>query len=326
MIESYGDVDQLWEAAVNDVVRYGAKTKSRSGGRDTQTLEVVGWSGRLSNPSLNFLANRRRKLCPVYASAELLWYLSGRNTLEAVTPYAPSYDKFAEPDGTAYGAYGYRLATNIGGVHTVNFAILRLDTSPESRQVVLSLWKPDDLLCEHKKDVPCTVCWQFLRRDDRLHMTTYMRSNDVWLGLPYDVYVFTCVQRLVAATIGCEVGTYTHNVGSLHIYDRDFERCREARYDQMTAPTRVHAWGMHDVWEDAGNAVAIESEMREGVLSSIDDKCEEYGICHVLRDSLACLSHRWHERPTYPSSPALREAVRRYKRPDARPVTTPTPT
>src|SRR5260370_41880706 len=55
-----------------------------------------------------------------------------------------------------------------------------------------------------------------------------MRSNDAWLGLPYDVFTFTRIQAYVAAAVGVEPGRYTHTVGSLHLYERDWERAEDA--------------------------------------------------------------------------------------------------
>ena len=52
-------------------------------------------------------------------------------------------------------------------------------------------------------------------------MTTYMRSNDIWMGFPYDVFQFTAMQILLSMQLGVELGTYTHISGSLHLYERD---------------------------------------------------------------------------------------------------------
>ena len=48
-----------------------------------------------------------------------------------------------------------------------------------------------------------------------------MRSNDVWMGFPYDVFQFTCMQILMSMELGVEIGTYTHIAGSLHLYERN---------------------------------------------------------------------------------------------------------
>ena len=64
-------------------------------------------------------------------------------------------------------------------------------------------------------------------RGERVDMVVFMRSNDAYLGLPHDIFAFTMLQELVARTIGAELGTYVHMVGSLHLYDNDRDATNE---------------------------------------------------------------------------------------------------
>ena len=60
-----------------------------------------------------------------------------------------------------------------------------------------------------------------------------MRSNDLWLGFPYDVFQFTCMQVLMSMELGIELGSYTHIAGSLHIYERDFKKALEREKENV---------------------------------------------------------------------------------------------
>jgi thymidylate synthase len=51
-----------------------------------------------------------------------------------------------------------------------------------------------------------------------------MRSNDAYVGLPYDIFLFTSLQELMASELDIEIGTYYHSVNSLHIYHRDIHQ------------------------------------------------------------------------------------------------------
>jgi thymidylate synthase len=64
---------------------------------------------------------------------------------------------------------------------------------------------------------------QFRIRNNKLNMSVYMRSNDVWLGSAYDFFQFTRVQLAMCSVLGIEPGTYAHHVGSLHIYENNYE-------------------------------------------------------------------------------------------------------
>ena len=69
-------------------------------------------------------------------------------------------------------------------------------------------------------------------------MTTYMRSNDLWMGFPYDVFQFTNMQVLMSMELGVELGTYTHISGSLHLYKRNLVKVDE-HYDSSLEQHRV---------------------------------------------------------------------------------------
>lgn len=273
--------------ALDDLLSDGRVTSSRNGG----THEIVGWSAQLINPQLNFLANPRRKLSPIYACAELVWYLSGQSSIEIIKHYAPQYVKFAETDLTAYGAYGARLRNNIDGYDQIELILDCLKRKSDSRQAIAAMWRPYDLWqATHgsKKDLPCTLTWQFFVRDDKLHMVVNMRSNDVWLGLPYDIFVNTCYQALIAEELGLEVGTYTHHVGSLHVYEKDMHKIREARRHAL-CNTIVHHWdGGWISLQEARLILDVESKLRKERL--VREELDIELLSPMAQDIINCLA------------------------------------
>ena len=148
---------------------------------------------------------------------ELCWYLSGSNELSFIEYYLPKYRNFAE-DGVLFGAYGPRLLRMRGLTNQLESVVALLKRRPSSRQAVVQLFNAEDIVEEHK-DVPCTCTLQFLVRNTRLELIATMRSNDVYVGLPHDVFCFTMIQEFLARRLGVELGVYTHIVGSLHLYD-----------------------------------------------------------------------------------------------------------
>jgi thymidylate synthase len=77
---------------------------------------------------------------------------------------------------------------------------------------------------------------QFFVRERKLDAVVYMRSNDIYLGLPYDVFVFTMLQELFALELGLELGRYHHMVGSLHLYEADIVKARNVLASPSTRP------------------------------------------------------------------------------------------
>lgn len=280
MIPYYNHIDSMWHAAVSEC-RMSRGTDSRNGG----THEVIGWAGQLLHSGKSWLKNPRRALSPTYAAAEVLWYLGQRRDVGMIRTYAPQYEKFAEDDGIVHGAYGPRMADQVTKVITV------LRAHPESRQAVVQLWQESDL--EHafaldKRDLPCTLTMQFLKRGQELHMVVSMRSNDVWLGLPYDVFAFTCVQRLVAGSLGLVAATYTHMVGSLHLYDKHWTSAREAQ-DILPENDGHVGWPNEDCWGMRFHACQAEEDMRTGRFDPAHDydQLPEHGM---LRDLVTLCS------------------------------------
>jgi hypothetical protein len=56
-------------------------------------------------------------------------------------------------------------------------------------------------------------------RDGKLITTIGNRSNDLHWGLPTNIFQFSFLTELMAASLGVELGTQTHNSQSLHIYE-----------------------------------------------------------------------------------------------------------
>jgi thymidylate synthase len=131
---------------------------------------------------------------------------------EAMVDAASVFTKFMD-GGVFHGAYGPRLHGNLNKV----VELLKRDWS--TRQAVLTIFDSNKDLNAPVKDVPCTLSLQFFIRNEKLLLRTSMRSNDVFLGLPYDLMQFIALQGAVAKALDLEMGSYSHSVGSLHLYE-----------------------------------------------------------------------------------------------------------
>lgn len=267
-------------------------------------MEILGWAASLNiSPLRTWLTNERRALSPTYAAAELLWYLSGSNDIESIVAYAPQYVKFAQDDRTAHGAYGYRLATNLPDDNELDFAIDLLATKPNSRQAVCSLWRPDDLIhaaAGNVNDIPCTIAWQFVLRDDGLHMVNFMRSSDAWLGLPYDTWVNTMILRYLASELHVQPATYTHIAGSLHVYEKHWEAAHESITAAKPSVPSIELTEA-DKLDDIRWAVAREVDMRTSRVSldQLVRMIHERQIGQMTADVLLAAGHQWYGREVF---------------------------
>lgn len=159
-----------------------------------------------------------RGTVPGIGAVEACQLLAGVSVPELVIAIGPQFANYTEDNGKFHGAYGLRTA----GQYEVMIDRLRQD--PDTRQAVVTIWDPEFDTLAQKKDYPCTVLHQFRIRDNRLNMSVYMRSNDVWLGAAYDFFQFTRVQLAMCSVLGIEPGTYSHHVGSLHLYESNLSQ------------------------------------------------------------------------------------------------------
>lgn len=179
--------------------------------------EVINATTIIKDPTRCIMRNNIRKLPMRYCIGEMLWYLSGNNSLKEIQKYTKNWDRMSDDGETVNSNYGYCIKYKYGFDQWKYVKSLLLD-NPNTRQAVIHIKTADN---KSSKDVNCTVCLQFFIRDNKLYMTTYMRSNDLWLGFPYDVFQFTAMQILMSMELGVELGSYTHIAGSLHLYERN---------------------------------------------------------------------------------------------------------
>lgn len=204
--------DNAWRGALTTAF-FG----DRIGPRGMDTNEVLGHQTKwdMNRP---VVLNPARKLNYRFMAAEAYWITSGSPLVEDIAPYCKHISQFSDDGYIFNGAYGPLIESQ------TNFVVNTLARDRSSRQAVLTIWTPNPT---RSKDHRCTVSMQFIVRDDTLHLMVYMRSSDVWLGLPYDMFNFSMVALKVACLLTeetgrpCVLGSGMITAGSLHIYTRD---------------------------------------------------------------------------------------------------------
>ncbi len=182
--------------------------------------------GKIDNPIDRFCRSPLRKQNIIFNYAEALWYLSGRNDLEFIEYYAPSIRKYSADGrtlpGTGYGTKMLHFGT--GNLNQLQRAVdLLTHDDPDSKRVFIQIFDANEDLYRRNIDVSCTLGLQFLLRENKLHAIAFMRANDAYVGLLSDIFSFTFIQEYLASVLGCGIGSYSHSVGSLHIYDENLE-------------------------------------------------------------------------------------------------------
>ena len=165
-----------------------------------------------------------RKLSYSFMFGEAAWMLEGKNDVESVSKYVDGVKRFSDDGITFFGAYGPKIITQ------TSYVVDTLTKDKDSRQAVLNIWRENP---RSSKDIPCTLSLQFFLReasDDLwLHTVATMRSNDAWLGTPYDTFNFSAISFYIACHLNkvgvkCKLGSLNIQAGSRHIYETDFKK------------------------------------------------------------------------------------------------------
>ena len=215
----FEDVTKAWEFWFERLANMGKNQSSRDG---DVVGEIINAVTVIENPKKNLVESRWRNLSKTYAIGELLWYLSADISFKTIQNYTKAWDRMSDDGETVNSNYGHKIH-RFYGFDQWEYVKKLLTDDPYSRQAVIHIKNPMNY---KTKDTPCTVCLQFFIRGGKLYLTTYMRSNDVWFGFPYDVFNFTCFQIKMAMELGVGIGSYTHIAGSLHLYKRDLEKLK----------------------------------------------------------------------------------------------------
>lgn len=206
-----GSLGEAYPNILDTVMRRGYRVESRIGGAmNLQNVTIV-----LTDPSRSLVVRKGMSIdFAVEETAQSLAGIYDHARLAAV-------NKRAAELITLDTAYGPRVATQLPLVEA------ELRANPNSRRAVVYVGRHDDLYLSGNAnrafEMPCTMTWQFDLSQGELDMTVNMRSNDAVWGLSYDIPMFTTFQRAMAYALDVPVGTYWHQAGSFHIYERHFD-------------------------------------------------------------------------------------------------------
>lgn len=184
----------------------------------------------IADPTRNIVESPIRKMPMRYAIGELAWYLSGSNRVSDIAPFAKKWKDLSDDGKINNSAYGWRIFDKFD-FNQWDYVKRLLQNDPHTRQAVIHIKDASNV---PTKDTPCTVYLQFLLRNNQLSLSTHMRSNDIWMGVPYDMFSFCFLQIKMAMELGVQVGQYTHYAGSLHLYARDYTLAKQRIAKQKT--------------------------------------------------------------------------------------------
>ena len=217
-INSVSDIRDQFAALYND----GEFVTDKFGGK---VIEIVGASF-IADEELIFGAVNKE-----YVERELEWYRSMSLYVNDIPGGAPKiWQQVACRNGRINSNYGWCIWSDQNG-NQYNNVVDELVKNSDSRRAVMIYTRPkmwEDYNENGRSDFMCTNDVQYICRNGKISAVVQMRSNDAWAGYRNDFawqkFVLESVVNDVNAKANTQykVGDIIWNVGSLHVYDRQF--------------------------------------------------------------------------------------------------------
>jgi len=221
---------------LSDVMENGADKGDRTG---TGTRSVFGRQIRY-DLSKGFPLLTTKKLHFKSIAYELLWFLRGDTNIRFLTEHGVSiWNEWATPEGELGPVYGaqWRCWHGHDGKQydQVQTLVEGLKNNPDSRRHIISGWNvallPDESVSPQENAAagrmalpPCHAFYQFYVANGKLSGSLYIRSNDLFLGHPYNTASLALLTHMLAQQCDLDVGDIIISIGDAHIYCNHFEQ------------------------------------------------------------------------------------------------------
>ena len=189
-----------------------------------KTIEMIGASFEANQPTIFGEVNDE------YVERELEWYKSMSLYVKDIPGKTPAiWEQVASTEGKINSNYGWAIYSGDNGFQYLS-VLLELKKNPNSRRAVMIYTRPtmwEDYKRDGMSDFMCTNTVQYMIRNEQLVAIVQMRSNDVVFGYRND-YAW---QKHVADTLTADLGLTKEpkiiwHVGSLHVYERHFDKVK----------------------------------------------------------------------------------------------------
>jgi thymidylate synthase len=195
-----------------------------------------------------FPAVTTKKLAWKAVVSELLWFIEGRTderrlaeilhgtrdtekttiwTANANADYWKPKAQYPGDVGLVYGYQWRHWGPRIGErVDQLALLIEGIKKDPFGRRHILTTWNPGEL--DKMALPPCHILEQFyVSKDNELSCLMFQRSNDFFLGCPFNIASSALLTHMIAQVCGLKVGEFIHTTGDAHIYSNHVDQVKE---------------------------------------------------------------------------------------------------
>ena len=191
---------------------------------ETQIREIIGVHERIDNPYKDSMLNINHKQ---FAEAvkrgafDIKDYpIKGEALFDYVTSLDDEHQIYLDDDGFIY-TYSERLQ-NYQGRNQLKDITNRLKQDMGTNRAVAVTFNP--FLDNERDDIPCLQLIQALVRNDKLILSVYFRSNDLYGAFPSNMMFLTYLGMKIANELGVKFDYIDYHCSSLHVYETDYKQ------------------------------------------------------------------------------------------------------
>ena len=112
-----------------------------------------------------------------------------------------------------------------GSVNQIARVIESIKTRPDSRRHIVNAWNAAEI--DQMALPPCHMFFQFWVGEGKLSCHLYVRSNDLFLGAPFNIAQYALLTHMMAQQCGLDVGELVYSIGDAHCYLNHLDQIRE---------------------------------------------------------------------------------------------------
>lgn len=150
-----------------------------------------------------------------------IWQMQSNNVRKLQDMNVHIWDEWMQEDGTIGKAYGYQLAK----YKQVDNLIKTIKEDPTSRRMITTLWNIEDL--PEMALQPCAFQTLWNINKGKLNCMLTIRSNDWFLGNPFNVAQYAALVHMIAQVTNYKPGRLTVCINDAHIYENHIPQIQE---------------------------------------------------------------------------------------------------
>lgn len=212
--------EKVWKELLNEVIYNGKYTYKD----DSKIKEVIGVHKQIKNPYSNSIINISADKFASYVKKGIFdiaeYQIKGEALFDYVTSLDDEHQIYLDDDGFIY-TYSERLQ-NYNDINQLDVIINRLNKNINSNRAIAVTYNP--MVDMNRQDIPCLQLIQALVRNDKLILSVYFRSNDLYGAFPSNMMFLTYLGMKIANELGVQFDYIDYHCSSLHVYETDYEQ------------------------------------------------------------------------------------------------------